>query len=284
MPIRSELARCYPGDTVSNTSQSSGRRCSLRHGEPFQREKLRFVRFFASLRVDMLSAHLGLIIFDLDGTLVDTSGDLIRATNHALQMIRQPPVGAESLRHLCGQGARALLSRALAENGVTDAALVEQGVIHFLRYYSDNINVESVIYDGLPETLEILSDSGLRLAVCTNKPEALARKLITAIGWGEKFDAIVGGDTATASKPSAAPLKLVLAMTGQSRGVMVGDSDVDALAAHAAGMPFVGIHFSGDQDLMSNLDFAVEITNYHQLQDALQSIAISISSNISRNR
>lgn len=220
----------------------------------------------------MLCTDRDLVIFDLDGTLVDTSGDLIRATNHALVKVGERPVRPEALRNACGQGARALLHRALVENGTYALALIDRAVPHLLEYYSRNIYEESVVYDGLEDVLVTLRAAGLGLVVCTNKPEKLARKLIEAVGWSALFDAVIGGDTAAEAKPSAVPLQMAMTLTRRSRPVMVGDSELDAMAAKAAGMPFIGVRLDDGFAVTETLDTPIVIRNYRELPGALRLI------------
>mgnify|MGYP002347233212 CR=1 FL=1 len=131
----------------------------------------------------MVHAYPRTLVFDLDGTLVDTSADLCASLNHVLRLYARPEVDADTVRHLVGHGARALIQRGLALAGEDDPALVEEAVPHFLRYYADNIAVGSRPYAGVEAALDELADSGVVTAVCTNKPEALARQLIGALGW-----------------------------------------------------------------------------------------------------
>ncbi len=187
--------------------------------------------------------HFDVVVFDLDGTLADTAPDLAAALNHALDRLGRPQVDREEVRHLIGHGARALLRKGLARSGDSSESLVEQGYPHFIDYYAANVCVGTRAYHGLDAALAALRDGGVRLAICTNKPERLTHLLVDAIGWHGRFDAIVGGDTLAVRKPDPAPLAAAIARAGGGRAVFVGDSIVDADTARAARVPFVAVSF-----------------------------------------
>ena len=145
-----------------------------------------------------------LIAFDLDGTLADTAPDLAAALNHALRKVGRPAIPAERVRHLVGHGARALLQRGLAESGEAGDALVEEGFPLFIDYYAANICRGTRCFVGVERALDALRAIGVRTAVCTNKVERLTHLLLDALGWTERFDAVVGGDTLPVRKPDPA--------------------------------------------------------------------------------
>jgi len=178
------------------------------------------------------------VLFDLDGTLVDTAADLAASMNHALAAARLAPVPTEEVRHLVGYGARRMLMRGYEISAGREAGDAELDVSldHFLKHYGRNIAVHSRPFDGVIEMIEDFRSSGVRCAVCTNKREAYAVQLLDALGLTTLFDAVVGADTAAAAKPDAAPVLLCLEKTQTQRGVFVGDSDTDIRAAKAAGM------------------------------------------------
>jgi phosphoglycolate phosphatase len=182
------------------------------------------------------------IIFDLDGTLIDTAGDLAAAMNHVLAAAGRPAIEGGRVRNLVGQGALAMLARGFAESGETPSE--GEMVAHlevFLAHYIDHIADHSRPYPGALDTISALRARGAKTAICTNKREAPARLLIETLGLTGLFDAIVGMDTAAAPKPDPAPVRLCLDRTGARRGAFVGDSDTDIRAAMAAGLPcFIG--------------------------------------------
>lgn len=179
------------------------------------------------------------VIFDLDGTLVDTAEDLSAAMNHALRCVGLPPVPLKSVRSLVGHGARAMLRRALAEVGAPapDEAALDAHVAAFLDYYTRHIAVASRPFPYAIEALDALEAQGARLAVCTNKREAPARQLLTELGLASRFAAIVGMDTTEAAKPDPRPVLHCLRKARVSVGVFIGDSDTDIEAAARAGTP-----------------------------------------------
>ena len=221
----------------------------------------------------MVHAYPRTLVFDLDGTLVDTSADLCASLNHVLRLYARPEVDADTVRHLVGHGARALIQRGLALAGEDNPALVEEAVPHFLRYYADNIAVGSRPYAGVEAALDELADSGVVTAVCTNKPEALARQLIGALGWERRFAAILGGDSLSVRKPDAAHVLGTIQAAGGAVGssVFVGDSSVDVAAARAAQVPVVVVSFGFADIAPAELGADAVIDHYDALLPLLRS-------------
>ena len=200
-----------------------------------------------------------LALFDLDGTLVDTAADLTAALNHALKQQRLPPLTTEAVRHLVGGGARLLCERGLqAFNQPLDENRLQVMVSDFLQDYSQHLAVNSRPFEPIPDTLAQLTQKGWTLAVCTNKPEAMARQLLQALGMAASFTTITGGDTLAFRKPDARHLLETMTRAGGTldKSVMVGDSQTDAQAADNANMPVVlvpwGYH-GEDQNLQTRL-------------------------------
>ncbi|MFN3389073.1 MAG: phosphoglycolate phosphatase [Allosphingosinicella sp.] len=210
------------------------------------------------------------VAFDLDGTLADTAPDLAAALNHTLGVLGRPPVAPEAVRGLIGHGARALLRRGLAASGASDEALVDRGYPIYREYYAANICAGTRVFPALEEALDALRAAGVRLAVCTNKPEGLSRTLLAALGWEGRFDAVVGGDTLAVAKPDPAPLHAAIARAGGGRAAFVGDSIVDADTARAAGLPFVAVSFCFSDRPVADLGADAVIDDYAQLADALR--------------
>jgi len=183
------------------------------------------------------------VVFDLDGTLADTAPDLTAALNHALGVLGRPPVPAEDVRHMVGHGARALLQKGLAETGEMTEALVEQGFPIFIDHYVAHIADATTIYPGLEAALDGLAARGVKLAVCTNKAEGLARRCIDALGWATRFDALIGGDTLSVRKPDPAPLFEAIARCGGGAAAYVGDSITDTDTGRNAGIPTIAVTF-----------------------------------------
>jgi phosphoglycolate phosphatase len=213
------------------------------------------------------------IAFDLDGTLADTAADLAAALNHTLRQLGRPEVPAEEVRHLVGHGARALLRRGLAESGDASESLVETGFPMFIDYYAANICRGTRPYPGVETAFDRLREAGAKLAVCTNKAERLTLLLLDALGWRDRFDAVVGGDTLAVRKPDPAPLLEAVARAGGGRAAFVGDSIIDADTARAAGLPFVAVSFGFSDRPVEALGADAVIDRYEDLLAALDHLA-----------
>jgi phosphoglycolate phosphatase len=186
------------------------------------------------------------VIFDLDGTLVDTAPDLTRATNYVLASRGRQPVPAEDVRAMVGLGGRMLIRRGFAATGEPLSELdVEELFELFLAYYADHIAIDSRLFPGSKEVLDLCRGKGMRLGICTNKPEALSRMLVESLGLKGYFDAIVGMDTIKVAKPDPRIYGETLRRLDINGGptVMIGDSETDVLTARAAGVPVIGVTF-----------------------------------------
>lgn len=187
-----------------------------------------------------------LVVFDLDGTLVDTAPDLVAALNFVLAREGLPPVPVESARKMIGAGARALIERGLEQEGrVMSPADVSRLTGDFIDYYREHIADESRPFDGLDSALDALAADGYRFAVCTNKLEGLSRLLLDKLDMTSRFAAICGADTFGVAKPDPTPLRETVARAGGdlASAIMVGDSGTDIGTARRAGIPVVGVTF-----------------------------------------
>jgi phosphoglycolate phosphatase len=183
-----------------------------------------------------------LVGFDLDGTLLDTSGDLAAAVNHVLQGANCPPLTVAQVKANVGGGARRMLARSLADAGCDDDAfprLYEE----MLAYYAEHIAVETTPYEGVTAALDALAARGVEAAIVTNKVEALACKLLDALSLTTRFATVIGGDTVSESKPSPVPIREMITRCGGERAAFVGDSIYDIEAGRAAGLPTVAVSF-----------------------------------------
>ncbi len=178
------------------------------------------------------------VLFDLDGTFIDTAEDLAASMNHALARADIDPIPGEEVRHLVGYGARRMLMRGYQISAQRDGTEEEldTALERFLAHYQENIAVHSRPFDGVVEMIERQRALGIRFAICTNKREAMAILLLETLGLSSLFDAIIGADSAAASKPDPAPVRLCMERLAAKKGVFVGDSDTDIRAAQAAGM------------------------------------------------
>jgi phosphoglycolate phosphatase len=187
-----------------------------------------------------------LLVFDLDGTLVETAGDLVATLNVILAEEGCPPIAVERAREMIGHGARALLERGLVAQGrQVSAEHMDRLTGRFLAHYEANIAVRSHALPGLEQALDELAGAGVAFGVCTNKLEGLAVKLLGELGLLHRFRAVVGGDTLPVRKPDAAPLIETIRRSGGAPGatVMVGDSRTDVDTARAAGVPVIVVDF-----------------------------------------
>jgi len=186
------------------------------------------------------------IVFDLDGTLVDTAPDMCGALNRVLADSGRSPVTVEAVWRFVGDGARGLLKCGFAATGeaLADDRL-EAKVAEFLAHYSEHLADASRPYDGVIETLESLRAQGARLAVCTNKPAALSHRLLEAIGLADFFAALLGGDSLPVRKPDPRHLLATIAQADAvpDEAAMVGDSLRDMQAAQGAGVPAIAVAY-----------------------------------------
>ena len=186
------------------------------------------------------------LIFDLDGTLVDTAPDLMAATNHIMALEGRPAVSEAQIRQFVGHGAMDLIKRGLAATGTVPDD-VQLKILHrqFLDYYGDNIATHSLLFDGLVPLLDKAAERGLKMGVCTNKVEGLSYKLLDEIGIAKYFTAVVGGDTLPIMKPDPEPYFEVARRLGvdASRSMMFGDSETDIRTAQNAGVPVIAVSF-----------------------------------------
>lgn len=181
-----------------------------------------------------------LIMFDLDGTLIDSAPDLAAAVNTMLAGYGREPLALGEVRKMVGDGVAMLVARALAARDCAhaDAAEAERS---FMRHYESAATVLTTVFPGVATALQALSTAGIALAVCTNKPAHLARGILDALGLAGYFARVVGGDTLPFRKPDPRVLRTLMAefAAQPDSSLLVGDSEVDAATARAASVPFV---------------------------------------------
>lgn len=216
-----------------------------------------------------------LIVFDLDGTLVDSAPDLIGALNHILGREGLLPVPVQSARKLVGAGARALIERGLELEG---RALTPERISEltgdFITYYADHIADETRPFDGVEATLDELSARGFKFAVCTNKLEWLSKRLLDRLGLSSRFAAICGADTFGVQKPDPVILKQTIARAGGelSSSIMIGDSGPDIGVARRAGVPVIGVDFGYTPISIAELEPDLMISHMRDLAGAIDQI------------
>ncbi|MEL6859596.1 MAG: HAD hydrolase-like protein [Pseudomonadota bacterium] len=187
------------------------------------------------------------LVFDLDGTLVETAPDLHAALNHTLATKNLGPVSIETIRMMIGDGAKALIRKGLSHHHMPidedeiDSVLWPQ----FLEHYEANITRLSAPFEDCVACLERLRAAGATLAVCTNKAQGLAEQVLTGLGLAPFFSATVGGDALPVKKPNGDHILETISRAGGTaeRAIMIGDSQPDEKAARNAGLPFVFVSF-----------------------------------------
>lgn len=190
-----------------------------------------------------------LLIFDLDGTLINSALDLAIAVNYMLEQIGRETFSEEMIHGWVGNGALILVQRALSGKRTVDAclddALVQNALDIFLKYYGKNLCNATIPYPQVTTTLNTLKDKGYRLSIVTNKPFAFVEPILEGLGMNGLFELILGGDSLALKKPDPAPLHHVCEKLGGSveKSVMIGDSKNDILAANACGMESIGVTY-----------------------------------------
>jgi phosphoglycolate phosphatase len=215
------------------------------------------------------------VVFDLDGTLVDTAPDLINALNFVLEREGMPPVPLHAARTMIGAGARKLIERGLELDGrVTSVEDISRLTNDFIDYYADHIADASRPFEGLESALDDLSGRGYRFAVCTNKLEWLSKLLLDQLGLSARFAAICGADTFGVSKPDPAILRQTIALAGGqlSSAIMVGDAGPDIGVARRAGIPVIGVEFGYTEIPIADLKPDLLIGHFRDLPAAVESL------------
>jgi len=180
------------------------------------------------------------VVFDLDGTLIDSRLDLAAAVNHVRRGLGMSELSVENVCEYVGEGARVLVQRSL---GIADSARIEPALQTFLEYYGEHLLDHTRPYAGVVDVLDALARAGVTLSVLTNKPEDKSRAILEGLGLLDRFIAVVGGDSVPSRKPDPAGIECLRARTATppERLLLVGDSDVDMRTAAAAGVAFCGV-------------------------------------------
>lgn len=213
------------------------------------------------------------IVFDLDGTLIDTAPDLVDTLNIILAREGLPPVPFATARNMIGGGARILIERGLKADGrAGTSAEIDRLYSDFVSYYGDHLADRSQPFPGAMAAIEQLAARGCRFAVCTNKLEWLAVRLLDELGISGHFAAICGQDTFGSQKPDPQILLQTIHKAGgsSSRAVMVGDSINDIEAARAAKVPVIAVDFGYTETPVSALAPDVIIGNFDKLPAAVE--------------
>ncbi|WP_421724145.1 phosphoglycolate phosphatase [Bauldia sp.] len=215
------------------------------------------------------------LVFDLDGTLVDTARDLTGALNAVLSAEGMQPVRHEDALGMVGQGARAMLAAGAVHNGTPlDEDTLDRLMARFIDHYDAHIADHARPYPGAVQALDRFAAEGWRLAVCTNKLEGLSKSLLTRLGLADRFAFIAGQDTFSVRKPDPGHVVETIRAAGgdPGRAVMVGDSEIDVGAAKAAGVPVIAVTFGYSQKPVAELGADVLIDHYDALYDEVSSL------------
>ncbi|MSO71240.1 MAG: phosphoglycolate phosphatase [Alphaproteobacteria bacterium] len=216
--------------------------------------------------------HLKAVVFDLDGTLVDSAPDLAAASNQLLAQLGRSPLALALVRPMIGDGVRVLVERVVATTGGMPANTELGGLTErFLALYEPIVARATRPYPGVAETLPRIAKLGLTLAVCTNKPERLSRALLRALGFDTLFAAVIGGDSAPARKPDPRHLLFALDKIGASAAqtLFVGDNEHDVATARGAGVPVVVVSYGYCRTPIAELKADAEIAEFSALYDLL---------------
>ena len=223
----------------------------------------------------MTPSSRGTLIFDLDGTLVDTAPDLAAATNHVLAYKGLRPVALAEIHPLIGHGSKAMIEAGLRTHG----AAVEEAELNrlhdmFLEFYAANVAVGSRPFAHIPELIDVLKSRGAVLAVCTNKVERLSKLLLESLQLDQHFACIAGRDTFAVCKPDAGHLLQTIAAAGgrRERAVMVGDSDTDITTARNARVPCIAVTFGYTPVPVTQLGADIVIDHYRDFMPALAKV------------
>jgi len=216
------------------------------------------------------------VVFDLDGTLIDTAPDLIETLNVVFTRDGLPPLDYTAARNMIGGGARRMIESALEFEGrVVADNVVDRMFADFIAYYAAHIADRSQPFPGLGAALDRLAERGCSFAVCTNKLEGLSRVLLEALGLTRRFAAICGQDTFGMQKPDPEILRRTIQAAGGTlqRAVMVGDSGIDIATARAAGVPIVAVDFGYSEATIRELRSDRLISHFNELADAVFALA-----------
>lgn len=221
-------------------------------------------------------APKSLIIFDLDGTLIDSASDLAAAINRMYAQLSLPTMSIDTIKSWVGNGSLTLVERALAAHDITDATRLTIAHEMFLAEYATGSTDTTVAYHGTDLGIRQLKSAGFHLAICTNKPTRYLPKILMHFGWQEAFDVVLGGDALTVKKPNPAPLLHICQQLDISvdNAVMVGDSKNDILAGKAAQMTTLALRYGYNYgELIDKMNPDASFDDFETLVKYLLSLA-----------
>jgi phosphoglycolate phosphatase len=217
-----------------------------------------------------------LLLFDLDGTLIDSVPDLTNALNEVLHGRGYAPLAPEEVKPMVGDGVPTLVARAFAARGGS-AEEAAQLLPRYIAFYEANATRLTRPYPGVVETLGELRRRGYRTAICTNKLQQATVRVLRGLGLDELFDAIAGGDRYTVRKPDAGHLLELIRETGgePERTAMIGDSENDAAAGHAAAVPVLLMRYGYARAAPESLGADAVVDNFPELPQALERLGLT---------
>ena len=224
----------------------------------------------------LIARRFDTVIYDLDGTLIDSARDMCLAVSRVLADHGLPPISDEDARLFMGEGSKMTMRRAFAKNGRSlDDAEVSAVTREFVRYYEQDPIRHTTAFDGVAEVVAALDRLGLRQGVCTNKFERPARMILQGLKLMPPIAAVAGADTFTVRKPDPGHILQLIDKIGgrRDRAIMIGDSIHDVEAAHAGGLPAVLVSWGYTAKPASELGAEAVIERFAALPQALQRIA-----------
>ncbi len=230
----------------------------------------------APLNSDDFSLFSG-VVFDLDGTLIDTLPDILAALNRVMSEEGLRQIDYEEGRTFVGGGAHNLIEKAFAAIGANaDDPRIDPAFDRFIRYYEEKPAIRSTFFPGIEDCLAAFSDAGVKMGICTNKPIGLTRQIIGEMKIADYFgEAVLGGDSLPVRKPDAAHLKEVIRLMDVplDKTVMIGDSETDVGAARNAGLPVIAVDFGYTALAPEKIGADVLISSFFDLPAALRQVA-----------
>ena len=213
------------------------------------------------------------ILFDLDGTIVDTAPDLISAHNHVMRKFGFQEKGLSEIKKLAGKGAWIMMQRSF-KNQITDEIMKKKMVAEFLSFYSKNIDKKSKVIDGLVKFLKWAKKNNISMAVCTNKQENLATDLLKKLSIYKYFEFVAGSDTFEFNKPDPRHLTNVVEIIkgDLKKTIMVGDSEVDEMSAANAKIPFILIENGYTEKKVSEMKYDYLIKDYNNFEEIISKL------------
>ena len=210
-----------------------------------------------------------LLIFDLDGTLIDSKLDLVHSVNAMREMMNLPAIGEEIVASYVGNGAPVLVRRALGSEA--SESEVQRALEYFLAYYHDHMLDNTRLYAGVREALDRLHAAGSKMAVLTNKPVRYSRDIVDGLGLGDYFFQVYGGNSFAEKKPNPIGIVTLMEQTGAPREstIMVGDSYVDVRTARAANVKACGVSYGFQPETFAQDPPDLLVDDMNQLADVV---------------